>query len=168
MVSHHCSVKWMCTSAMDMYLCHALPCTACLHEGFLAPWLRCPNGGQVGLKGCNLLGYDLPETYFPKGTVTSVQMVGGTGGNPGYVSRCNSNGLVSATTISIYTDKEASFIDQIPIRWSDGTYDMCVGAHHLVVLDCLIGVTSGCDCWLGVTKFMILHGVAQGPGSPAR
>jgi len=127
--SHYCSVQWL--RKMDVHFYHGyvhLPCTACLHERFLAPWLRCPDGGEVGLKGCNLLGYDLPETYFPKGTVTSVQMVGGTGGNPGYVSRCNSNGLVSATTISIYTDTEAhqdnSFIDQITIHWSDGTYDM--------------------------------------------
>ena len=130
----------MCTSTMDMYICHALP--AFIHERFLAPWLRCPNGGQVGLKGCNLLGYDLPETYFPKGTVTSVQMVGGTGGSPGYVSRCNSNGLVSAKTINIYNDREAHqdnfFIDQITIHWSDGTYDMCVGAQHLVMLDCWV------------------------------
>ena len=91
-------------------------------------WLdgfRCPNGGQVNLYGCNLLGYNLPDVDFPKKTVTSVQMVGGRGGTPGYVSKCSTPDMVFAASIKIYTDQEThrnlNYIDQITLYWSDGT-----------------------------------------------
>ena len=59
-------------------------------------------------------------------------MVGGEGGSPGYVSKCNSNDLVSVRAIKIYTDQEthtgSNFINQITIYWSDGTHHRCGGA----------------------------------------
>jgi len=77
------------------------------------------------LYGCNLLGYNLPTDQFPSKTITTVQMVGGQGGAPGYVSKCGTPNMVFATTIKIYTDLEThsgnNFIDQITVYWSDGT-----------------------------------------------
>ena len=79
----------------------------------------------MGLYGCNLLGYKLPNDQFPERTVTSVQMVGGEGGMPGYVSKCSTPDMVYATTIKIYLDQEThtklNYIDQITVYWSDGT-----------------------------------------------
>jgi len=77
------------------------------------------------LYGCNLLGYDLPTDEFPSKTITTVQMVGGLGGAPRYVSKCGTPDMVFATTIKVYTDQEThpdnKFIDQITVYWSDGT-----------------------------------------------
>ena len=87
---------------------------------------RCPYGGSnPGLYGCNLLGYNLPTDQFPNKTTTEVQMVGGQGGVPGYVSKCGTSDMVYATTIKIYTDKEThplnNCIDQVTVYWSDNT-----------------------------------------------
>ena len=80
---------------------------------------------MVGLYGCNLLDFDLPTDQFPSKTITSVQMVGGQGGEPGYVSKCGTDNMVFATSIKIYTDQEthanSNFIDQVTVYWSDGT-----------------------------------------------
>ena len=79
----------------------------------------------MNLYGCNLLGYNLPNDQFPEKTITSVQMVGGQGGSPGYVSKCSTPDMVFATTIKVYTDQDShsglNFVDQITVYWSDGT-----------------------------------------------